>query len=109
MSEMITASALKHRIILQKPVYSRDEMGGTAIFWEDAATLWAAIEPLRATEPFLFQKDQPVVTHKITCRYRADIAPHLRLRKGGRIFQIKSVRNIAEEGHTLEVMCEERI
>jgi SPP1 family predicted phage head-tail adaptor len=107
MSEMITASALKHRIILQKPVYSRDEMGGTATFWVDSATLWAAIEPMKSVESFEFQKDQFKRTHKITCRYRADIAPNLRFRKGGRVFHIKSVLDVNEEGHTLEAICEE--
>ena len=107
MSEIISASELKHRIILQKPIYSCNEMGGTATLWSDSITLWAAIEPIKSVETFAFKKDQFKRTHKIICRYRGDIAPNLRFRKGTRIFHIKSVLDVNEEGHTLETLCEE--
>lgn len=107
MSTPVKASLLKHQIILQKPSYSRDAMGGAIVYWMDSKTLWAAIEPMRASENFEFHKEQFKRTHKITCRYHADIAPNLRFRKAGRIFHIKSVLDVNEEGHTLECLCEE--
>ncbi len=105
----VTASELKHRLTLQHPIYSRDEMGGTSTSWMDVATLWAAIEPLRASEDFQFQKTSMKRLYRIRCRKREDIAPQHRLTFGTRIFVIVSLLDSLETGDALEIIGEEII
>ncbi len=109
MSNPIEASKLKHRVVLQKPFYTRDEMGGTLTIWQDVATLWAAIMPLRGDEAFAVHKIQARKMVKVLLRYRADITPDLRLKKGAKLFHIRAVLNVKEENNTLELNCEEII
>lgn len=107
MSAPVSASKLRHRLVLQKPVYARDEIGGTFVTWQNAASLWASIDPLRGDEKFNNQKLESRRFFKVFTRYRADIAPDLRFRKGTRTLLIRSVLNVDEENQTLEVICEE--
>lgn len=107
MSNPVSASKIHHRLILQKPTYSRDEIGGTVTMWQDVASLWGSLQPLRGEEKFQFQKTQTHQSFKISVRFRADIVPNLRLRKGGRVFLIRSISNIEEQSHTLDMICEE--
>lgn len=107
MSAPVSASAIRHRLVLQKAVYARDEIGGTVVMWQDAASLWGSIEPLRGEERFNNQKFEAHRFFKISTRFRADITTSARFRKGERQFLIRSVMNRDEENHTLEMVCEE--
>lgn len=107
MSTPILASKIRHRLTLQKPIYSRDEIGGTMIAWHDVAAIWGSIEPLRGEERFQFQKMQTRQNFKISVRFRADIVPDLRLKKGNRLFLIRSISDIDEQNRMLVLFCEE--
>jgi SPP1 family predicted phage head-tail adaptor len=109
MSAPILASKIRHRLVLQKPVYSRDELGSTMVSWQNVVSLWASIDPIRGGERFENQKVETRQNFKISTRYRADIVPNMRLRKASRLFLIRNIANIDEENHTLEMVCEEII
>lgn len=104
---MITASQLNQRLVLQKPVYSQDELGGAMVTWQDAATLWASVKPVRGGERFASQRIESRQLFKIIIRYRGDVLPSHRFRKDTRVFSVLSVENVDEAGHTLEIVAEE--
>lgn len=102
----VTASALDQRVILQQPDISYDEIGGQVVSWQDVATLWASIEPLRGREIFENRRFEARSTVRIVMRYRNDVDERKRLKKGSVIYHILQVLNRDERNHTLEILAE---
>ena len=100
---------LRHRATIQQLVNIDDGAGGSIETWENVATVWAAIEPLRGNERYTAQQVQSTLTHKVTIRYREGIKPQMRLTYEGRIFDIESVIDIEERHRWLELLCSEVI
>lgn len=107
MSAPVSGSRLRHRLVLQQAVYLRDEIGGTAVSWQDIFSFWAHIVPVRADNLFVNQKFSPRRMFKITARYEATFVANQRLRYGKRLFLIHTVENQEERNHTVEMICEE--
>lgn len=77
---MIQAGKLRHRIVIQKPVITQDQNSGAYITnWQDADSVWCAIEPISAREFIASQVEDSKVTTRITIRYRADVNHSCRL------------------------------
>lgn len=100
---------LRHRATIQQLVSTDDGAGGSIETWQNVATVWAAIEPLRGNERYTAQQVQSTLTHKVTIRYREGIKPQMRLTYKGRIFDIESVIDIEERHRWLELLCSEVI
>lgn len=98
---------LRHRITLQELVKTDDGYGGIVETWQDVATVWAAIEPLKGTERYQAQQVQSELTHKVTIRYRAGIKPQMRILYGNRVFDIEAVIDVDERHRWLELLCSE--
>lgn len=96
---------LKDRVTIQNYVRTPDGYGGYTETWQDIATVWANIKPLRGREFFQAQQIQSEVTHKITIRYRNDIDETCRVKYNGQIFDIKSIIDIDNRHRFLELMC----
>lgn len=105
------ASRLKQRIIIQQPIETADGVGGTTRSWNDVATVWAELVPLRSGrgEALVNRQLEATVTHRVTIRYRADVTTAMRINYGGRVFNIRSVTNIGEANVTLEMLAEEGV
>ena len=54
-------------------------------------------------------KERPELTYIITVRYQKDITPDMFIQFKGRLFNIKSIRNIREADEMLEISCTEKI
>ena len=100
---------LNQRITLQQQVSTSDGGGGFSIAWQDVATLWAEIAPHRSSEPFLHDKLMLHNLHRITIRYRSDVAANMRFIFGSRIFLIIGITNVDEQKHTLEISVREEL
>lgn len=98
---------LRHRVTLQELVKTDDGYGGIVETWQDVATVWAAIKPLRGNERYTAQQVQSELSHKITIRYQAGIKPQMKLLYKGRTFEIESVIDIEERHQWLELLCSE--
>lgn len=99
---------LRHRITLQECVSGQDEAGQPVQEWQDVATVWGAVEPLRGREYFAAQQVQAEVTTRIRIRYRKGIRPEMRVLYDGRIFQIVAPPIDPEERHReIHLMCKE--
>ena len=112
-----TASRLKHRMTLQQEVTSADGAGGYVKSWADVAQLWAEITPISTTgaangrmsgrELLLGGQLQPEISHRITLRFQEGVTPAMRLVYDGRIFNIRHVANVQEQGEVLELLAQE--
>lgn len=108
---------MRRRVVLQRYTRTTDDAGGASVAFSDLATLWAAIEPVRARESDFADKQREVVTHKIKLRYRRDITNADRLKevftKDGteitRFFAIKGIRNLDNRFEFIELDCEEGV
>lgn len=104
---MMQAGPLRHRVILQTVSESRDATGAVVETWNDTATLWAAVEPLRGREWFEARATQADIDTRIRTRYYAGIVPKQRLKWGSRVFDIHAAINVGERDRELHLMCRE--
>lgn len=98
---------LRHRIVLQEHISSRDSFGAELKTWSDKSKVWASIEPLSGKEYFAVQQVNAEVNTKITIRYRTGIKPTMRVLFEGRVFEILSILNTEEKNIQLVLMCKE--
>lgn len=104
--EYITARMDK-RVTLQSVAQASDGQGGFTDTWSSVASLWAEIEPLNGYEKLQAMQLASPVTHKVTIRYRAGVTTKDRLLYSGRVFHIKEVINVGEDGNFLRLRCVE--
>jgi SPP1 family predicted phage head-tail adaptor len=95
----------RHRITIQKPSSTEDNMGGRKTVWDDEFTTWARITPKAGKqrseagrERFEEGKIVARTTHFIEMRYRTDffVTPAKRVKYKNRIFHIVAVTNTQE-------------
>jgi SPP1 family predicted phage head-tail adaptor len=106
------AGRLRHRVTLQSPTGSQNELGERATTWCDEVANWpAAVEPLKVSEVFAAAQNHGSTTHKIHIRYDSTIAGvdgSWRVTFGTRIFTLDGPpRNFDEKNRTLELLCTE--
>jgi SPP1 family predicted phage head-tail adaptor len=71
---------LRHKIILQRPVDTRDALGGITQSWEDWLTIRAEILPLAAREQWQAQQIAAETDARIRIRYRPGIDARVRVK-----------------------------
>jgi SPP1 family predicted phage head-tail adaptor len=99
---------LRHLLVHEIPVESRDLDGGVTLEWRPAGTAWAHVEPLSGRKLELAQRQEPRATHRVTLRYRPTLAPSHRLvLEGERILHVHSVLTTDEDGDETVVLAEE--
>jgi SPP1 family predicted phage head-tail adaptor len=99
---------MNRRVSIQSATDVSDGQGGQTASWATDATVYAAIEPLKGYEKYQAMQVQTPVSHKVTIRYRAGVTTSQRLLYGSRIFGIKEVINVNEDGNFLELKCIEQ-
>lgn len=101
------AGKLRHRVTIQEPVVARNGFNEAITTWVTVATVWASVEPISGREFFAAEHVQSEITHRIRVRYRAGIAPTMRVVFNGRYLMIESVINYGERNTDLQLMCRE--
>ncbi len=89
---------LRTELSLQTLTRQPDGMGGFAETWSELATVFARIEPLAATSRFGADQTLEQMTHRITLRFRDDLASGQRFVRHGRVFEIVTVHDADETG-----------
>ncbi len=84
----LAAGELRHRVLIQQQVTTRDEDGVQTTSWVEVATVWASVEPLSAREFIQSGQTQAAVTARITIRYREGLLPTMRIVHRGQVFNI---------------------
>lgn len=99
---------LRHRVIIQQPVETKDHLKRPSTDWADFATVWAAVEPLRGREFMLAQNTNSELTVRIRIRYLPGVTNAMRVKYGDRIFNIQSPPIDVDERHReIHLMCTE--
>lgn len=101
------AGRLNRRVELQRPSHSQDGVGQDQRRFTPAATVWAAVEPLKGEELFQAQKLVAEVTTRIVLRYRKDIDATWRVKFRDRLLKVESVINPRSDLRELQLMCKE--
>ncbi len=106
------AGQLRKRITLQQRSSAVDSFGQQSTTWVDVFTAWASIEALSARELLAAQALQNEVSHRITLRYRAELASPVavsayRAVYGGRVFSITGAINLDERNRTVDLLAAE--
>lgn len=87
----------------------KNEMNQTTQELKRILTVWASVEPKSGREYIEAEKEHPELTYTITTRFIATITPDMFIEFRGRLFNIKSIRNIRENNEMLEISCTEKI
>jgi SPP1 family predicted phage head-tail adaptor len=95
------------RLDLEAPQVLPDGQGGATVTWQVTASLWARIEPVSFVVSEQAGAESGRISHRIWLAYRQDVVTGQRLRKGGRVFAIKLVRDPDETARYLVCQCEE--
>jgi len=103
----VTVGGLKKRVTILKQVRVSDGQGGFTETWQEAGTVWAAIEPISGREYYEAMQLASDVTHRVRMRYM-DLTPHEKIKYDDRVFDIIAVIDVNMEHRELEVLCNER-
>jgi SPP1 family predicted phage head-tail adaptor len=96
---------------LKRMSLTQDTAGQQTRTWTKLGTQMAAIDPVRGREYFAASGEKADVTHEIRMRARTDIAltPRDRVYVGTRIFDVKSVLDLNDDGREWLLMCIENV
>ena len=103
------AGKLRHSIIIESPVETKDGMGQPVKSWGEYAKVRASVKPLRGREFFAAQQYNSEVTTKILMRFLNGVTTKMRITFNSKIYNIESVINIEERGISMELMCSEGV
>lgn len=99
------AGKLRHSITIEKPVASRDSFGAVLYSWSEVATLRARQAVTGGREFVAAQGVRSEVSALYVCRYRAGIAPNMRLYHNGQYYEILAAFDQAGRGRELQIVC----
>lgn len=102
----VDPGALRREFSLQACTAVPDGLGGYTQDWNEVATLFGHVEPVSAGSVFGADQTLETVTHRITLRWRGDVASGMRLVSQGRIFDIVTVHD--PDDSTRYLVCRAR-
>lgn len=105
----IDPGELRHLIIIQKPIESKDSDGALLQAWVTYAQAYAKVDPYGGGEKWADASLASTNMHKFTIRYVAGIHPRMRISWDGRIFDIQNVENVLERNILQILKCLERL
>lgn len=103
------SSRLRRRITVEQPVLTDDGLGGHTTSWNNVATIWAEVTPLRGDEQILNERLAMVATHRFTIRYREDVFANMRIGYDGKYYNIRSIIDAGDAHIFLEIIAEEGV
>lgn len=99
---------LRHRLIIEEAERSADAGGGSATAWREVAEVWGAVSDTSGKEKAGHDRIGGEVSHQITIRYRSDLKPAMRFRRGDEIFELLAVLDPDGRKRFLNCLCERR-
>ena len=103
------AGKLRHKVTIEYRTLTADAYGGQTATWATLDTVWADLESLTGIESWQDKQQTPIITHKVTIRYRADIDPKMRIKYGSRYLNIANIVNKEERNIELALLCREDV
>lgn len=103
----LDAGRLRHLVTIEDQTTTIDSSGQNTD-WTYVARAWAAIEPVSGREFIAAQAENSAVTTRILIRFRDDVRASMRIRHGGKVYNIRGVLPDKESGREyLTLMCEQ--
>jgi SPP1 family predicted phage head-tail adaptor len=102
------AGELRDRIEIQRATDTSDGAGGTLRQWAIHDVVWAKVVPGTGREFATAKQTMPALSHMVSIRYRSDLSPAMRIRRGSQILAIHSTADVNSRGQELLILCEER-
>lgn len=99
--------AFRHRLYVEAPYETPDGVGGVTRAFETLALVWGLIEPLGGTEAMSQDRLAQRLTHRVTIRAFSGLTAAHRLRKGQRLFEIRTIREDVPARRLMTLQCEE--
>lgn len=82
----LAAGRLRHRIRLERPVQTQDQVSGDIVTtWQLVREVWAAIEPLSVREFIQASATQSAIAGRIVARAAPDLSPTWRVVHNGQV------------------------
>lgn len=104
---VIDPGAFTARLTVEQVVEVPDGQGGVIRTHAAVGAAWGRIEAVAADRVLAAGAQALTVTHRIWLRHRSDLQSGMRLRKGARIFEIRTFRDPDETARYLVCECEE--
>lgn len=102
----LAAGQFDQRITLQSKSVTRSEIGEEIVEWQDVATLWARVEPIRGREWFAAAQMQSAADYRVTIRYRAGVTRDMRIVWRGEPLDIVGEPiDVNARRENIEMMC----
>lgn len=98
---LVDPGSLRHELTLEVCTTVPDGIGGHSESWTEIATVFAQIELVSASSVFAADQTIETVTHRLTMRWRSDVASGMRFVRQGRVFEIVTVNDPDESGRYL--------
>lgn len=105
----MSIGALEQRLTIEQEVQTPDGAGGYALGWATVASVWGLIEPLGGRERLAAAHLQAGTTHRVTIRKLAGITAAMRIKAGGRLFNIRVVQSSGPRDPFFDLICEEGV
>jgi SPP1 family predicted phage head-tail adaptor len=97
----VDPGAMCTELALEAVALADDGAGGHVESWNEVATVFAQVEPVRADGRFGADQTIETVTHRVTLRFRGDVGSGMRFAKGTRRFAVLTVHDPDETGRYL--------
>ena len=99
---------LRHRLTLEAASRADDGGGGAVSSWEEVAELWGAVEASTGKETVAADRVTGQAGFQIIIRYRDDVTPAMRFRRGAEAFHILAALDKDGRRRFLVCQCERR-
>lgn len=80
---------MRHRIVIESPVYTPDDQGGNVLTWAEYSVVWAAVKPMGSSEFALAERPENRTNFEITIRNLPGLDTTMRVIHGGQILHLK--------------------
>ena len=101
----LNAGQLDRLIVLQQRAAGADSLGQANGAWQDVATVWAQVQPIRGVEYFAAGQTQNQVDVRFRIRRREGVTNQMRVLWRGVPHDIESVIEPNGGREQLELMC----
>lgn len=103
---MTPAGQLNQRVILQQRANGVDAAGQPSTTWQDVATVWAKVQPLRGRDFLAAAQAQATFDARVHIRWRAGVVATMRLMWGTQPLEIVGEPiNVDGRNREIELMC----
>lgn len=103
---MIRSGKYRHRVQLQKPVYTQDATGHADPSFKSVASVWCEVGPMAGREVFVSEQQRALGASLIKMRYRSDITAEWRIIHGSTTYEIAAPPiNVQARNRELHIVC----